>query len=204
MSTTFRRPQRKRRLVPISELAAREAIGLIGPGTEIYGLTDGALSLIDILAHALTDTDSRDVVMATWTAATGSLQAFRDLCRSKAIRHLRLIVDPSFRTRKPDDLAELYRLYGADHVRFVPTHAKFTVLTGGRCPVTVRSSMNLNTNRRIESFEISTCPELAAFHLAFADEIFSRWPSLGPQDRAQQHDRPVTRKSGFVPPKPIF
>ncbi len=66
----------------------------------------------------------------------------------------------------------MFQIFGPTAIRCAPLHAKFAVLTGGALPVTIRTSMNLNPNRRIESFEISTCPKMAAFHIDLIEAIF--------------------------------
>lgn len=200
---THSKQRRPRRFQTISEDTASQAIGPLTAGTEIYGMTDDSLNLIDVIAHCMSQTDSRDVTMATWTAAHGSLKALRDLCRSRAIRSLRLIVDPSFHTRKPEDAAELTRLYGPDCIRYIPIHGKFCVMSGGRLPVTIRSSMNINPNQRIETYEISTCPEIAAFHAAFADDVFGQYPAPD-GTKPPQNDRPISKGAAFTPPRPVF
>jgi hypothetical protein len=202
--TVLRRTRRKRATRAISSEMAGQAIGPIDADTEIYGMTDGSISLIDIIGHCMTAADSRDVTMATWTAAAGSLQAFRDLCRSRAIRTLRMIVDPSFRTRKPDDIAELHAIFGDDMIRYIPIHGKFCIMTGGAFPITIRSSMNINPNSRVETYEISTDPVLSAFHLAFADEVFRTVGISGETGKIKQQRKPVSRTGGFTPPSPLF
>lgn len=166
----------RRKFADFNELGAQAAIGHLDADSEIYGVTRGEISLIDIMGHVFTDTNSRDVVLATWTAAAGSIKQFSDMARSRAIRSLRLIVDPSFVTRKPEDCKFLHELFGSEAIRCAPLHAKFCIFSGGRVPVTLRTSMNLNPNTRIESYEISTCPEMASYHLRLVEEIYREFP----------------------------
>ncbi len=46
-----------------------DALGPIGKGCEIYCLTMGKFSLIDVIEHVLASTGPADVVVSTWTAA---------------------------------------------------------------------------------------------------------------------------------------
>ena len=198
------RPTPKRRKMASLNLAtAAQAIGTLTAETEVYGVTRGDISLTDILGHVMQDTDSRDLVLATWTAAAGSLTAFADMARAKAIRSLRLIVDPSFVTRKPADCLMVHDLFGSEAIRCVPLHAKFAVFTGGRLPVTLRTSMNLNPNTRLESYEISTCPDMAAYHLSLADQIFAEFAVPMPGEW-QSNSRGALKRIDAAVPAPLF
>jgi len=202
--TPHSRPTPKRRKLASLNLAtAAEAIGSLTPETEIYGVTRGDISLTDILAHVMQDTDSRDLVLATWTAAAGSLTVFADMARARAIRSLRLIVDPSFVTRKPADCELVHTLFGSEAIRCVPLHAKFAVFTGGRVPVTLRTSMNLNPNSRLESYEISTCPAMADYHLRLADQIFEQFAVPMPGEW-QSNSRRALKQIDAKAPAPMF
>lgn len=204
MPTTHKRQTPRRKLVSLNVDTAREAIGSFTPDTEIYGVTRGEISLTDILAHIMSDTDARDLTLATWTAAAGSLTVFADMARAKAIRSLRLIVDPSFVTRKPADCELVHTLFGSEAIRCVPLHAKFAVFSGGRLPVTLRTSMNLNPNSRLESYEISTCPEMAAYHLKLSDDIFEQFAVPKPGQWQSNSRGPLKQINSTQNQKPLF
>ena len=70
----------------------------------------------------------------------------------------------------------------ADAFRAVNSHAKFATVRGDRLAVTVRSSMNLNENRRIESFDISVDPAITAFFEGLVERI---WNSVSADNRSQ-------------------
>lgn len=151
-------------------------------------MTSGNISLTDIIGYCLKQSSPKEVVLATWTAAEKSVQEFLDIIRAGLVQDFKIIADPSLVTRKPE-IAEAMRFkYGDDSIRLLPLHAKWCVLTGGNFSVTIRTSMNLNPNRRIESYEISTCPEMAAYHLAMAREIFETEPPFngGRQSQSQR------------------
>lgn len=202
MTVFSRKTPRNRKFVDINAAAAT-IIGQLEPETEIYGITKGDISLIDIIAHVMNDTNSRDVLLATWTAAAGSLQTFSDMLSAKAIRSIRMIVDPSFITRKPADCDLVFRLFGPDAIRCAPSHAKYAVLTGGRLPATIRTSMNLNPNRRIETFEISIDPAMADYHLSLADSVFAELAVPLPGQTLSQSRR-VLDVVGNASPKRLF
>jgi hypothetical protein len=151
---------------------AAEAIGPLAPGCEIFGLSKGQFSLIDVICHVLAATGRADVVVSTWTAANADLGFAYRLLADGAIRSLRFVVDFSFPTRQPAYCAALRARFGDDCVRVTKTHAKFVVIRNDTWNVVIRSSMNLNENRRLESFEISDDAGMAAFCCEVVDELF--------------------------------
>ena len=52
-------------------------------------------------------------------------------------------------------------------------HAKFLLVRNASWNVVVRTSMNLNENRRFETVELSDDAGLAAFLEGFVDEVFA-------------------------------
>lgn len=152
---------------------AAEAIGDITPECEIYGLSKGQFSLVDIITHCLATTGPADVVIATWTAAGADLGFAHKLMTDGAIRSCRFVVDFSFQTRQPAYCAALRERFGDDAIRVTKTHAKFVTIRNDRWNLVVRSSMNLNENRRLESFEISDSVELAEYLAAVNDDLFA-------------------------------
>lgn len=157
----------------LSAATAAEAIGPLDRGCEIFGLSKGQFSLVDIICHCLKFSGPADVVLSTWTAAGADLEFAYQLLRDNAITKLRFVVDFSFPTRQPEYCAALREKFGDDCVRVTKTHAKFVVIRGGGWNLVIRSSMNLNENRRLESFEISDCEAMADYLAAMVDELFA-------------------------------
>lgn len=152
---------------------ASEAIGEIESGCEIFGLNKGKFSLIDIIAHCLEATGPADVTISTWTAAGADMGFAYDLMRRGEIRSLRMIVDFSFPTRQPEYCAALRERFGDSCLRVTKTHAKFVLIRNSAWNIVVRSSMNLNENRRLESFEISDHAGMADFLEQVIDQLFA-------------------------------
>jgi hypothetical protein len=156
---------------------AREAIGQLGPGCEVYVLTFGQFSLIDAMVAILEQTGPADVVMSTWTAAQADLRRSRELMRSAQIRSLRLMVDRSFLTRQPEYCASMRELFGDASIRTLRSHAKFLAIRNDRWNIAVRTSMNLNENPRLENIEISDDAGLCSFLWQVADDVFEEQPA---------------------------
>ena len=162
------------------EIAARSAAGAIGPivpGAEVFGLSKGQFSLIDVIGHCLSASGPADVTLSTWTAAGADLGFAYELMRNGAIRRLRFIVDFSFPTRQPEYCAALREKFGDSCIRVVKTLAKFVLIRNETWNLVIRSSMNLNENRRMESFEISDCKPMADWLVEVVDKLFEFQPA---------------------------
>lgn len=162
-----------------------DAAALIGPlkvGDELTGITNGQFSLVDILNHVLTQTGPADVVVATWTMGVYDAEKAYAFVNNRAIRAIRFILDPSMFSRRPELASVLVKGFGVDSFRAVNSHAKFATVRSPSLAVCVRSSMNLNENRRLESFDISCCDAMCRFYETVADEI---WAKISSKNRSQ-------------------
>lgn len=139
------------------------AVGPILRGCEIYGLSKGQFSLCDLLLHVLDATGPADVVISTWTAANADLAHCRVLLDDGRITRMRWVVDFSFPARQPAYCAQLRERFGDAAIAVCANHAKFLLVRAPGWDVVVRTSMNLNRNRRLESYEISESAEMAGF-----------------------------------------
>lgn len=169
-----RAPSRRRVLRTSAVGNAEQAIGPITSGCEIFALTDGQFSIIDIVEHCLNTIGPASMDIATWTAADGDLRRAHAFLLSSTVSAVRFVVDPSFRSRKPEFCETLTSLFGSECIRTVPLHGKFVVLRNANFSLAIRTSMNLNVNNRIESVEISDDKALADFLADKVDEIFTR------------------------------
>ncbi len=156
---------------------ASEVIGRIETGVEITGVTNGQFSLIDILEHVLAEIGPADVVVSTWTMGIYDAARAEAFCQNGAIRRIRWLVDPSMFGRRPEIAGKLVQAFGQESFRAVNNHAKFATLVNDDFAVCIRSSMNLNPNKRLENFDITESTEMAAFFNALADDIFRRFPA---------------------------
>ena len=163
---------------------AAAMIGKVEPGDEISGITNGQFSLVDILHHLLTETGPADVVIATWTMGVYDAEKAYAFAGEKLIKSIRFIVDPSMFCRRPELASVLVKGFGPESFRAVNSHAKFMTVRGADLALCVRSSMNLNENKRLESFDISACDEMTAFYEGVADEI---WQKVNEGNRSQSH-----------------
>jgi hypothetical protein len=157
--------------------SAAEAIAqLERDGCELVGLTRGQFSLTDILTAVLAKTGPAALSISTWTAASASVQSMLELLQTGQITRCRWLVDTTFVRRVPALVAQIRKEFGADAIRVTRTHAKFCTITNDDWQVALRSSMNLNQNPRLESFQVGHDPELCNFLSGVMDEIWANQP----------------------------
>lgn len=152
---------------------AVDALGEIEPGCEIYCLTMGKFSLIDVIEHVLNATGPADLVLSTWTAAGADIGFANRLLVEKRIRSMRFVMDYSFESRQPAYCAALREAFGDDAIRVTKNHAKFVLIRNERWNIVVRTSMNLNECRRLETVEISEHAGMAEFLADVVEQLFA-------------------------------
>ena len=171
---TYKAAPRKRKVMRSAIGNAADAIGPISRNCEIFCLTNGQFSVIDVLDYVLDTTGRASIDLATWTAADGDIRRAHAFLLSGRIERVRMIVDPSFRTRKPEFCKTLIELFGNNAIRTTPIHGKFAIIRNDQWNIAIRTSMNLNVNNRIETIEISDDAALSDVIQGFVDDAFSK------------------------------
>jgi len=172
---TFKRPS-ARKTRAAKTLNAKEAIGKIEHGQDVYILTFGQFSAIDALVNILDQTGPADVVISTWTAADAHLERTFQLMASSQIKDLRMIVDMSFINRQPEYVRHIREKFGEECIRSIRVHSKFMLISNDDWKIVIRTSMNLNENPRLENIEITEDPEFFEWFSVIVDDIFSEEP----------------------------
>jgi hypothetical protein len=180
-----RKTKPTKREIRLSRIAsAADTIGQVEPGLDVYALTFGQFDLSDVLEHLLNATGPAEVVVATWTAAKADLDRAAAFVEDERVEKLRFIVDQSFPNRQPAYFDRLVNKFGAGSVVTTRSHCKFLLIAGGGFHFCVRTSANLNANKRLENIEVSDDIGLYTFMLEVADEIFAEGGSLYVADLA--------------------
>lgn len=154
------------------ESAAR-CIGEITKGCDLFGLTKGDFSMIDILRHVAKQIGPCRIDVGTWTAAAAEIKQAFDMLNDKNIISARFLVDRSFPQRQPKYYAALQEKFGEGSVRLARFHAKFILLENENFSVAVRTSMNMNLNERIEFFELSEGSPISGYLREVVDYHFA-------------------------------
>jgi hypothetical protein len=154
--------------------AAAAVANLERDGCELYGLTRGQFSLTDMIEAILEKTGPAAMSISTWTAAQTDVSRMLELLNSGKITSCRWLVDLTFIRRCPALVAEIRKQFGQEAIRVTRTHAKFVTITNTNWQVALRSSMNLNQNPRLESFEVGHDPELCSFLVGIIDQVWQR------------------------------
>lgn len=200
--TIHRSAPRKRRIAFNETEQAAQAIGALEHGCEIFGLTKGQFSISDVIQHCLTQTGPATVDIATWTAALGDIKRAENMLRDGRITRIRFVVDPSFKSRKPEFCRALIQTFGDGCIRTINSHAKFAIIRNERWNLAIRTSMNLNPNPRLENFEISDDPALAGFFTDIVDQVygnFSGSTNFSTQSRNELDRIGERREQGSLP-----
>lgn len=172
MSVKRKNVEREFRHGTRGEGAAR-CIGPISKGCEVFGLTKGDFSMIDILRHCAREIGPCRVDIGTWTAAHSDIKKAFDMLNDKNITAMRWLVDRSFPARQGKYYAGLLEKFGRDSVRLARFHAKFILIENDDFSLAIRTSMNLNENKRIEFYEISEGTLISGYLREIVDYHFS-------------------------------
>ena len=168
----YKRKVRKTRKRFFSLDQAQSYIGDLEKGTEIFGITKGQFSIIDIIEHVLNFTGKANVLISTWTAAHADIKKASSFLQNNKIDNIRFMVDRGFINRQPEYCADLKRLFGEDSIRFFRLHAKFVVIYNDDYHFVIRTSMNLNENKRFENFEITEDKDFCNYFIDFFNICF--------------------------------
>lgn len=153
---------------------ARHAIEGFDKDTGVTGLTNGAFSLISLIGAVLEVTGPADVLVSTWSAGFYDLTAIEQLMQSGNILDFRMILDRSFATRKESYKKTVDELFAPEKIRTTNMHSKFVLIKNDEWSVTIRSSMNLNENKRCENFDLDNNEVVYNLFSEFAADLFAK------------------------------
>lgn len=179
MEMQYNREPKQRNVVrTINCATAAEAVGEIYPGCEIFGMFKGQFSLIELIEWILVQTGPASLVVSTWTAASGDILHLRHLIENGDIIQAKWMLDASFPHRQPGFAEMICEKFGQDNVRFTSNHSKFVLFRNAKWNIVLRTTANLNNNRRLESYEISDDQNLLGFLAKIAKSTFEEGATL--------------------------
>ena len=171
MKQTFTRNKKAKSKI-FAFRSVSEAIGRLKHNCEIFGFNKGQFYLIDIMSYILKQVGKSDLDIITWAIGNETIDKLVHLQALGLIGDLRLILDYSYRTMHPEYCQKLRDIFGDDSIRVTKNHSKITLIRNKDWNLSIRSSMNLNINRRLEYFEISDDAELMGFLQGFFEDWF--------------------------------
>jgi hypothetical protein len=153
---------------------AEQVAALVEPNCRIMGLTQGQFSLIDLIHAILQKVGASDVIVTTWSAGIKDAHQVRWMIDTDLINSFQIITDHSYATRQKSYAASLEDLFGRENIRTSEIHAKFTLIKNDNFNIVIRTSMNLNSNKTCENFEIDDDKAVYEFYSNFIDHTFSQ------------------------------
>lgn len=157
----------------------QNAVDAIAPLTrevEIYGLTKGQFSLLDLLKAVLAKTGPASMDLSTWTANRKEALELAAMKQRGELVAVRWLVDMTFCRRDPEATAAIRQDFGADAIRVAHVHAKFALFYNETWKLFLRTSMNLNMNPRTEDFHLAHDPELFDFIHGVMNRVWKLQP----------------------------
>ncbi|HRH68797.1 MAG TPA: hypothetical protein PLB89_04750 [Flavobacteriales bacterium] len=150
-----------------------QVIPALVPDRHIPAVSLGHWSLHEMLAFLLSRIGPAECWLTSWGISTKPVQALMDMVRDKRITQLNALFDHRVRLQCPEAFQLLLDLSGNKRVdiRLTKIHAKVIVLRNANHQVTLYSSANLTTNRRIESYAIDTWASVADFNRTWIDQV---------------------------------
>lgn len=156
----------------IGTINAKQAIEGFSQDNRITGLTNGAFSLISLIDAVLDITGDANVIISTWSAGFYDVTAVNELIESGKIKDFKIILDRSYKSRQSQYSSTVEELFGLDCIRTTNTHSKFVLIQNDNWNVCIRSSMNLNENKRCENFDVDNDIDIYNLFYNFVAELF--------------------------------
>ena len=169
---------RKTESYRIGGVNAENAVQGLTRNTRISGLTNGAFSLISLIRAVLNITGPASVIVSTWSAGFYDIEQMNLLMSSGKVLDFKMILDRSFKTRKSGYSTHIEDIFKPENIRTTNTHAKFVLISNNDgWNISIRSSMNLNENKRCENYDIDNDFEVFNLFKKFSNELFEKQPS---------------------------
>lgn len=164
--------RKKPKSIRFATQLVKKAIGELNHDNEIFCFNKGQFGLIDIIAYILKQIGKSNIDILTWAIGDKALDEILHLQELDLINNMRIIIDYSYIQLHPEYCQKLRSVFGDDSIRVTKNHSKILLIRNNDWNLSIRSSMNLNINRRLEYFEISDDIELMGYFVEFFEEWF--------------------------------
>ncbi len=173
----------KTKAMLIGDNHARRAVAGLTKNDRATGLTNGTFSLISLIRALLDITGEANIIISTWSAGIYDSTAINDLINCGKLKTVKLILDRSFKTRQKKYSTYMTDLFQPENIRTTDTHAKFVLIWNDEWNICIRSSMNLNENKRCEHYDIDNDIDVFNLFKDFSDNLFKQMPEGIIEDR---------------------
>ncbi len=134
---------------------AAETIGPIELGLNLFAITRGQFSMIDIINYLLSQMGKSGVSVWTWVVADYEVEVMTALIENGRLTEGNLIVDYSAGKRNPEIIESWREKFGEGSVKVCKNHAKIARIWNNQYRFLARGSMNLNYNPRFEQLDLT-------------------------------------------------
>lgn len=167
--------------------ALESIVGAVKSGKDCFGLTMGAVSLIQIVEALVENLGGGfDFSTAVWSANQVDINRLYNLKNNGGLGRCSFILDPSVYTRKKEVVKCLHETFGAKSVATVSTHAKFVTLQNKSYDLCIMSSMNFTHNPRMEQYQIINDKDVCGMFNSTVEQAFSLSADSGRSDGRRQ------------------
>jgi hypothetical protein len=132
---------------------AAETIGPIELGLNLFAVTRGQFSMIDIINYLLSQMGKSGVSVWTWVVADYEVEVMTALIDNDKLIEGNLIVDYSAGKRNPEVIESWRAKFGERSVKVCKNHAKISRIWNGQYRFLARGSMNYNP--RFEQLDLT-------------------------------------------------
>ena len=167
--------ENRRKIVDARRLeTAKEAISGFSKDVELFGMTKGQFSLLDLIKATLEHTGPACLHISTWTAALAEIGELAVMQKRGSVLSCRWLADISLGGRDRGVMQAILQHFGRDSVRVTKNHSKFCLFVNDDWKLVLLSSMNLNMNPRMENYQMANDPALCAWLLDFMGSIWGK------------------------------
>ena len=139
---------------------ARAAVGKIGPGFKMNRKCQ--FSLVELLNYVLQEIGPAVVAVATWNAEALDIEHMATMCKDGRIKDIRWLLPTRFPDQRKDCCELVISHFGRERVRFGGNHGQYVLLRNQDWNLCIFTSMSLDCNRGIATFEICDDAEIFA------------------------------------------
>jgi len=158
------------------EATAAKEFGPLVAGREVFAVTNGQISLIDVIGHYLRESGPAELEISTFSAGVVEINHLARLAHEGAVTGVRWVMDRSFVLREPKEWRLLNAKFPAASIRLTVNHAKVATIRNERWAVLIDGSANLQENKRMEVIRVTPDRALVDFWVRVMDGIFDSQP----------------------------